>query len=396
VRLVLYGLGTIVGAGIYALMGKVAGVAGLYAPFAFAFACGLAAFTALSLAELSSRFPRAAGEAAYVHEGFGRRDLATLVGLLMVAAGCISAATVARGFVGYVSGLLWLPPPLWIALLILGLGALAAWGIREAAWAAAAMTVIEIGGLLLVTGAAGGSLAELSERWPELVPPLDPDVMRGILGASLLCFYAFIGFEDMVNVAEEVRDVRRVLPRAILTTLVVAGVLYLALSVVSVLAVPPHELAESEAPLALLWERASGRSPVLLELIGVFALANGALIQMIKASRILYGLANQGALQLPWLARVHPRTRTPLHATGLVIGIVLGLALGFPLATLAEATSMVTLAVFALINAALWRLKRTRPQPTGTTRVPTWVPAIGFCVTSAFLIAEVLHRLPLG
>ncbi len=385
--LVLYGLGTTVGAGIYALIGVTAGIAGYWTPVAFMLAGVLAAFTALSLAELSGRFPKAAGEAVYVEEGFAAPRLAVFVGLSMALAGTISAATVCRGFAGYVSA--YSPVPAWLAIVFIVAvsGAVAARGIGETAWIAASLTVLEVGGLLLVIWVGRESLAELPTRGAELVPTLDATAWSAILGASVICFYAFLGFEDMINVAEEVKDVRRNLPRAIVWTLVATLVLYLMLTVAAVMTVPPGELGSSDAPLALIYERATGRTPWLLSAIGAIAMSNGALIQIVKSSRILYGLADRGELPSA-LGHVHPRSHTPLLATGLVVCVVLVLALTLPLGQLAKATSLITLLVFGLICAALVRVRATRPATGGGFRVPIWIPWLGVFVNLGLVVFE--------
>jgi len=385
----LYGLGTIIGAGIYVLTGKVAGAAGMYAPLAFALAGIVALFTALSFAELSSRFPRSAGEALYVHEGFGRRWLTLAIGLALAAAGMVSAATLANGFVGYLH--LFLPVPRWavVCLLVLALGLLAAWGIVESVLVATVTTLIEVAGLLLIIAVAGESFATLPARLPELLPPAQPAAWSGVLLGAFLAFYAFLGFEDMVTVAEEVHAPRRNLPRAILLATCGATLLYMLIALVAVLSVTPAELAQSEAPLAVIYERATGHSPWFIGLIGLIAAINGALIQIIMGSRILYGMAREG-----WLPRrldyVHPRTQTPL-ATTLVMTIgVLLLALWLPLVTLAKATSFILLAVFALVNLALLRIKRRAPVPAGVLGVPLGVPIVAFALTLAILAAQLL------
>ncbi len=388
--LVLYGLGTTIGAGIYALFGEVAGSAGMLAPFTFVVAAGLASMTALSFCELSARLPHAGGEAVYVGAGFNSTRLAQVVGLAIAAAACISAATVARGFVGYVSVLLPLGDATWVALLLVALGGLAAWGIEESARVAALLTLVEMGGLLAVIAVCHEGLASAPARLPELLPAFELDAFTAIGSSTLLCFYAFLGFEDMVNVAEEVRDVRRVLPRAIITTLALTMVLYLLLTVGAVLTVPPESLAGSDAPLVDLFEAATGGSGLLLRWVGVLAMLNGALIQLIKATRILYGLAARGVLP-DWLARVHPRRRTPLAATAVSVLIALAFALALPIAPLARLTSGVTLGVFALANVALLRIQRQGPAPEGAPRVPAWVPALGALVSIAFLALEVVR-----
>ena len=388
----LYGLGTTIGAGIYVLVGKVAADAESHAPLAFLLASLLVAFSALSFAELSARFPRSAGEAIYVHEGFGRRGLALATGLLVVLAGLVSCATISRGFVGYLQALVTLDPLFVLVTLIVALGALAAWGIAESVSFAAFLTLIEIAGLIFVIWSGRESLATLPDRWPELVPPVEAGAWLGIFSGSVVAFYAFIGFEDMVNVAEEVKDVSRTLPLAIVTTLVVTTAVYLALGLVAVLTVSPGELAASEAPIALIIERSGAGDGRWISVIAILAVLNGALIQIIMASRVLYGLASRGWLPAR-LASVHPRRKTPMTATLIATLIVLGFALALPLETLARATSLVTLVIFALVNLALWRIKGREDRSTGGLVVPRWLTLCGFLACGAVLAAETARLL---
>lgn len=390
--LVLYGLGTTIGAGIYALMGAVAGAAGMHAWLAFATASLLVAASAASFAELAARYPRSAGEAVYVREGLGSSGLATAVGLLVVLAGCVSSATIANAFVGYLGAVVEVPRALGIAVFVGLLGGIAFWGVRESVWVAAVVTLLEVAGLVLVVIFAADALADLPRRAAELAPPSQGGAWYGIFAASFLAFYAFIGFEDMVNMAEEVRDVRRTLPLAIFVTLAVTTLLYVLLALVAVLSVAPAELAASDAPLVSIYERVGGPFPDALAAIGVIAMGNGALIQLIMASRVLYGLADQGALPRV-LGRVHSRTRTPHWATAAGAGLVLVLALGFPLASLAHATSVITLVVFGLVNLALLRLQARVPLPAGVRGAPRAVPVLGFLACAAALAWELARRL---
>ena len=395
--LVLYGLGTTIGAGIYALVGVVAGNAGMHAPFAFLLSALLVAFSAFSFAELSSRLPQSAGEAAYVHEAFGRKELALAVGLLVILAGTVSCATLARGFVGYLQEVADLPGWLGILLVVGLLGATAAWGITESAALAAAVTVIEVGGLVYVVWSGSGALADLPARWPEIVPPLEGGVWLGMLSAVVVAFYAFIGFEDMVNVAEEVQDVRRSLPAAILITLGITTALYVLIGLVAVLAVPPAALAGSEAPLALLIQQTTGRSGTWISLVALLAVLNGMLVQIIMAARVLYGLSARGWLRpffaRPFFARVHARRRTPVNATLVVCATIAGFALLLPLETLARGTSLVTLAIFGAVNLALWRLKGRVPRQPGAVCYPRWIGLCGFLVCAGVFAAELLRLL---
>jgi amino acid transporter len=389
--LVFYGLGTTIGAGIFVLVGRVAGRAGMWAPLSFLAASLLAAFTAFSFAELVARYPRSAGEAIYVREGFRSHRLALAVGLMVALSGIVSSATIVNGSVGYLNEFVALPHALGVVLMLALLTALAAWGIGESVTAAAVFTVLEIGGLVLVIWAAKGSFADLPARAGELLPPLDGAAWIGIMAGAMLAFYAFLGFEDLVNVAEEAKDVTRTMPLAILLTLVVTTLLYVLVSLVAVLTVPPAELAESRAPLAMVYERGSGRGSGVVSAIAVFAVLNGALIQMIMASRVIYGLADQGELPAV-LAWVHPRLHTPLVATALAVGVILALALFFPLERLAETTSVIVLIVFAVVNLALVLIKRRgTPAPEGVRTFPIWIPAVGFVVSTGFLALQLLR-----
>ena len=399
---VFYGLGTILGAGIYSLIGEVAGSAGMYAPLAFVIAAVIAAFTGLSYAELSSRYPRSAGEAVYVQQGLGWPPLSTTVGLLIVFAGVVSSATLANAFVGYVQKLaILLSSPQFVAdawylgrvpimvTAILLLGGLALWGIRESVTVASIMTVIELGGLVLIIFVNGGALADLETRWRELVPPLDLDVWHGIFIAAFVAFYAFIGFEDMVNVAEEVKDAPRNLPRAIIIAIVVSALLYFLVALSAVLAHPPEELVKSAAPMAVLYEQGTGRDPWLITLISLFAVINGALIQMIMASRILYGISRRGWLPAA-LSYVHPGRRTPMVATALTSVLILAAALPLGLRALADTTSFIILIVYIFINLSLIRIKRRDPVALGARIFPAWVPWLGLFTSLVFVVSKLL------
>lgn len=384
--LTLYGLGTIIGAGVYVLIGEVAGLAGIYAPFAFLLAATVAGFTAFSYAELTARYPRSAAEAVYLQSAFGQRWLSGLAGWAVVAVGLVSSATLVNGFVGYIGLFVALPDSVIMIALVGGLAAVAGWGIREAAWFAAIVTVIEVAGLLLVVALSGDALATLPERWPQLLPPPSAEVWSGISLGAFLAFYAFIGFEDMANVAEEVKQPQRTLPLGIILALLIATLLYVLIAVVAVSAMPVEQLAASETPLvSLVSDRP--RAASLLGVIGLIAVINGALIQLIMASRMIYGMAQTGAAPV-WFAKVQRRTHTPLRATVLIALLVLGFALWLPLLTLAKLTSLITLLIFIAMNAALWQLKRREPQPPGVKTYPLWVPVVGLLLILALLVAQ--------
>lgn len=386
---VFYGLGTTIGAGIYALVGEIAGIAGFYAPWSFLAAAVLAGFTAASYAEMANRFPRAAGAALYVKMGIGSLKLSTLVGLLVILAGLTSASALTNAFVGYVNDFAPVGRVSIILITIAAMGALAALGIRESVTVAGLITLIEIFGLLLVVAVNYGSFAELPARIGEFIPPLEFHGWGLVLSGAVLAFYAFLGFEDMVVVAEEVRDVKRTLPLAIGLTLVVTAILYFFVMTAAVLTVPANELAASVAPLAMLYQTGTGSSPTIMNAIASLAIINGALIQMIMASRMIYGLAS--TRQIPAaLAYVHPRTHTPLIATAITTVVMILLALPGTLRGLAEATSVLMLVVFALVNLSAWRIKRQMPAAEGMFAVPNWVPLIGFVTSVAFALSRIV------
>ena len=385
--LVFYGLGNILGAGIYVLVGKVAGSAGLFAPIAFFVASLVAAFTALTYAELVARYPLSAGEAVYVQKGLRLPALSVVVGLLIVLMGSVSAATIARGFIGYLDILIELPDALAITLLVFVLGATAIWGIIESVTIAALVTLIELLGLGLVLAVAGDNLFTIPDRLPELLPPMDPVIWQGIMLGAFLAFYAFVGFEDMVNVAEEVRNPVRNVPLAILLALGITTLLYAAVSLAAILTVAPEQLAASNAPLATVYEQATGSKPVVLSIISIFAVVNGALIQIIMSSRILYGMSRQGWLPALF-GRVWSKTQTPVAATIAAAAMVLVLALWLPLVTLAKSTSFLVLIVFTLMNLSLLRIKLRDPHPEGIRVVPRWIPAGGIIASLGLLLFQ--------
>lgn len=388
--IIFYGLGTILGAGIYVLVGEVAATAGLYTPLAFLIASGIAGFSAFSFAELSSRFPRSAGEALYTQKAFGRRLLSTTVGLLVVSIGVISAATISRGFAGYLHIFINLPDWLVLSCLIITLGLVACWGISESVTTISLMTFLELFGLCYILWVGGDALARLPARLPEMIPPWKTADWATVFSGAFLAFYAYIGFEDMVNVAEEVRNPRTSMPLAIISCLVITSILYMAVALVAVLSLPMEKLAGSHAPLALLYQHETGTAPTLITLVSLFAVTNGALVQIIMGARVLYGLSSQGWLP-ECIGRVNPRTRTPLRATVLLTTLILSMALWQPLVTLARLTSLVTLTVFVCINLALIVIKGRDPRPENCMVVPVWVPWAGFFISCTMIFLELVH-----
>ncbi|MDQ2095462.1 APC family permease [Rhodalgimonas zhirmunskyi] len=377
-----YGVGVMVGAGIYVLVGAVAGEAGLWAPLAFLVAGVIAAPTALSYAEFSTRYPEAAGEAAYVGNGLRASWLSVVIGLAIVSAGTVSAGAVLRGGVGYLAAL-WSVPEIWmIAGLGLALMAVAVIGVAEAMWMAAIFTVVELGGLVLVI-------------WAGMQAPMVPDMAalewpgafsgigwEGVGLGAVLAFFAFIGFEDIVNMAEETKNPTRTMPRAILISLAVTTVIYAAVSYAAVRAVPVATLEQSGQPLALIWQAWRGGDAGFLSAIAVFAALNGVLAQIVMAARVLFGLGRKGGA-LGVFHHAHPRLGTPVFATVLIGLCVIAGALSGEVAELASITSSILLGVFVIVNLALIVEKRRAPE--AAFRVWIGVPVCGMLLSMAAL-----------
>lgn len=386
IELVLYGLGVTLGAGIYALVGEMAGVAGVYTPLAFLFAGALAGLTALSYAELGSRYPESAGEAAYVSRAFDRRALTATAGYGVILSGTTSAAVVLHGFAGYVSELANIPS--WISMVgaFAVLSLIAIWGIKESIWVAGAITIVEALGLLVIIFvAAPGAIAAPAPIIPDIAIP-----WTGLFAASVMAFFAFIGFEDIANMAEEVKRPRHTLPLAILVTLTVSALFYCAIAWVAVRTISPDMLAQADGPLAALFEQATGRSGAAIAYVALLAMVNGALVQIIMAARLLYGLSKRGLAPRAF-GTIHPKRNTPFIATGVAALLVAALALSGVLGQLAILASTVTLLVFALVNAALLALRmRSEPSRDDAFRAPIWAPALGLVASIAVAIGAIV------
>lgn len=390
---VLYGLGVTIGAGIYVLVGTAAARAGFHAPLSFLIAALVMAPSGAAFAELASRLPMSAGEAAYVKEGFGSNRLALLVGLMVAAIGIISAAAIARGSAGYIREFVHLPALLLVLLVVLSTGAVAAWGIVESVALAGAMTLIEVGGLLIIIVLAAVEVPDLGARLPEAWPGLShAGAWTGVLGASLIAFFAFTGFEGLANIAEEVKSPGWTIPRAILITLAFTTLLYVSVVWVVLNVIPHDELGTEGAPLTRVFERLTGASSLAFSAVAILATVNGVVFYIVMSSRVIYGLASRGLLPRRF-AEVSPATRTPLVATGLVVAVVLALALAFPIEGLAEMTSRLTLVVFAFVNGALIAIKRRgSPAPADAYVAPRWVPVAGLVTSIGLLASEAVFE----
>lgn len=370
-------LGDILGGGIYALVGEVGAEVGGAIWASFVVALVLAALTAASYAELVTKYPRAGGAALYAKKAFSHRFVAFMIAFAVMASGIASASTLARGFGGdYLSEFIEMPVQV-AALIFIGVVAVVNLvGILLSVRLNVILTVVELGGLLLVVVigafALGDGVGEPSRafEFKEGVAPL-----AAILAGATVSFYALIGFEDSVNISEETKDPRRSYPVALFAGLAAAGLIYIAVTVIASMAVPTEKLAASDG--ALLEVVQLGPLAIdtkVFSAIGLLALANGALINMIMASRLLYGMAEEDVLPATF-GRLS-RWRTPVVAIVFTTAISAALILTGDLSDLADTTVLLLLGVFITVNASVLVLRRD-PVSHDHFQVPSALPVLG-------------------
>ena len=382
--LVFYGVGTMVGGGIYALLGKVAAEAQYFTPWAMLVAGLMAFFSAFSFAELSARYPKSGGPAFYMSQAFNSEKLGSVFGWLVIATGVVSSATLTVAVSGFLLDLAdW---PAWLSQLsvVICLCAVASWGIRQSVTTVAIITLIEVAGLILVIGVNFDSLTSTTVNYSNLIPPIEGVIWVGILAGSFLAFYAFIGFEDLVTLAEEVKGVKRNLPLSIIISMLITLLLYVLISLVAVTSTDLTAFSQSNTPIANLVSNATFLSPTVLIVISLLAGLNGALVQIVMSARILYSMGNNHQAPLIF-GKVHPKTQTPVIASVMVAIIILSLAWLIDLATLARITSGIILFVFAGVNLALIKTKAQGNIPSDFS-VPKIIPYCGLLISSASLL----------
>lgn len=400
-QLVFYGSGTILGAGIFVVVGEVLGVAGALTPFAYALAAVVAMTSALSFAEMGARIPTAGGPIDYLERAFHMRWLGSGAGWVLMVANTVSAATIVTGFVAYLDSFASVPG--WIATvaLIIVLGGIAVAGMKESSWLMTVTTIIGITALLavlwalrdalmafpgaLLSGPAGDTGGEAGA----VAFSFGFDGFGMLFAGAILAVYSFIGFGDMAQTAEEVRDVKRNLPRAMMISLGIVFVFYMLIAMALVGTGEVDVIAGASAPLVKAVEL-SGWPGLPIAIASLFVIVNGALTQIIAASRLLLDIArdNRGAPAV--FARINGRTDTPIPATLVIVALVLLLALLVPLKSLAETTSFAILIVFLGVNLSLIRMKR-RSQPDDVPDIPVFVPIIGAIASAAAIIGQIVQ-----
>ena len=387
-------VGDILGAGIYILVGEVAADVGgmVWLPFLAAFV--LAAVTAASYSELVAEHPHAAGSAHYVDLAYGRPVLTFMVGFVVAASAVSTGAAVSRAVGGQYLQVFFDAPVVPVALVTIALLSVLTWvGISESARANAVMTVVEVGGLALVIAAGVLGFVDGSADPARLLDPGTADPGAGVLLAAVaLAFFAYLGFEDVVHLSEEVRDPQRAFPRALFGGLAAVGLLYLGVTISVASLVDPDALASSSTPLLAALDGGPLSVPgELFAAIAIVAVTNTTLMAVTTASRQVYGLAEKGSV--PGVLGRVGRRETPTVAIGAVAVVVGIMAATGDVRALADTTVVLLLAVFATVNVTVLVLRRRSPEvvPPARRRVPALLPAAG-ALASAVLCGDALVR----
>jgi APA family basic amino acid/polyamine antiporter len=364
----VYGVGLILGAGIYAVLGEAAGVAGDALPTSFVVAAVVTSFTGLSYAELASRFPRGEGDYVYVREALGSKRLAETVAFLRVFVGAVSAAAVALAFAGYLQTFVPAPTvPVAVGLVVLA-SVVNVWGIDVSAKLNLLFTVAEVAGLAVVIWFGRAT-------WGTVAVFEAPFGVPGVVEGAFLAFFAYLGFGSIVNVAEETEDPTRTIPRAIVLAIAVTTVFYVLVALSAVGVVDWRALGESASPLSLVARAAGGeRAAAVVGAIALTSTANTVLILLVSTSRLVYGVSKAEHRSFPSVfARVHAGRRTPYLAVALVGGVTVPFTLLDDLGQVAGLANAGLLVVFVLVNAALLKLRFDAPADRSGFTAPLTV-----------------------
>ncbi len=362
IEITLSGIGIILGAGIYALIGKAAGLAGNSIWLSFALSALIAVFTGLSYAELSSIFPKASAEYEYIINAFGKR-LAFIVGWLIIWSGVIGASTVALGFAGYFNALFNMPVKTTAIILIVILSFIIFYGIKESARFAIVATLIEAAGLVVIIFIGIPYLGNVD--YFEM-----PHGLSGVFEASALVFFAYIGFEGIVKLSEETKSPEKTIPKGLLLAIVVSIVLYILVAISAVSVIGWEKLSASDAPFAAVAFKALGSDAfIVLSVIALFATSNTVLMMLLASSRITYGMAE--SFSLPGvLAQVHASRRTPWVAIVTMMALSMIFVLAGDIEFAANVTNVTLFVTFIVVNAALVMLRYKAPDLERPFKVP--------------------------
>lgn len=396
-QVILYGVGLILGAGIYVIIGDVSAISGNMIWISFIFAAIIASLTGLSYAELASMFPKSAAEYIYIKHAFQKNFLALFIGCLTIFVAITSAATVAIGFSAYLSVFLpYTSPIIYAVILVIVLSFVNFYGIRESIWTNSIFTLVEILGLVIIitAGLLMGSGSDVN--YFEIPPSLGTSfgsVALAIMTSTALIFFAYYGFENIANLSEETRNPTRVIPKGLLMSILLTSIIYLLVAVSSISLIGWKELSSSEAPLAVVAERAFGyQGIVLLSVIALFATTNTVLMMLISGSRIIFGMAKDSSIPKIF-TMIHKHNRTPWVATlaTMILTIVAIVLSSGNIITVASLSVFGIFIVFAFVNfSVIWlrfkqpNVKRTFMSPFKLKRFPV-LAGLGLLTVSIML-----------
>jgi amino acid transporter len=362
IQLTFYSIGVIIGAGVYSVIGAASAIAQQSLWLSFLVGGFVALLTALSYAEMATSFPTAGAEYSYVRRALPQAGwLAFVVAMIILIGASATAATVAVAFGGYLREFVEMPTLVSALLLLAGCTALNVIGLKESSWANIAFTLVEVGGLLLVI-AAGLSKESIETSFQSLPHP-------GTIEAAAVIFFVYLGFEEIANLAEEVKDPARNIPRALFLSIAVTTGLYVMVSLTVLALATPAELSGSDAPLALAIQKVWPNSGPLMSAIALFATANTVLITIIATSRLLFSMARDGVIHKSF-ATLSVGRQTPAIAALLTFAVAAMLVPLGNVKTLAEASSFSALLAFLAVNATLVILRYREPKHHRPFRVP--------------------------
>ncbi len=383
--LVFYGVGVTVGAGIFALIGEVVSLAGDFAPMSFLIAGAVAGLTGWSYMLLAGEYPRAAGEAVFAKLGLGSAA-GRIVGYGVVAVAVTAGATIGLAFARYLASFTGIPEPVGLVAVLMLLAAIAIAGVRESVGFAAVVTILEVGTLLVLIAVGLPMLGEAGVAARIIALPGSHVAISSVVAGAFVAFFAFIGFENIVNMAEETKNPQRAVPLAIILTLVISVVLYGLVASVAVAFPDRVGFTSSEAPLAALFFAATGWPGTPVAAMASIAMVNGILVQIVMASRVLYGMSRE-ALLPPWFEVLHETRQTPARAILMVAAATAVLALSVPLLRLAELTSLVMLLIYTTVNVSLFSIGCSKAAPERIRRWRYW-GLLGAAISLGLIVAE--------
>lgn len=380
-QVVLTGVGIILGAGIYVLVGKATALSGNAVWLSFLLSAIVAAFTGLSYAELSSIFPKAGAEYVYTKHAFGRR-MAFVIGWLLVISGFVFSATVSLGFAGYFEKLFGLPQVISAVAIIILLSGVIFYGIKESVWFAVIFTIIEVFGLIVIIGMGIPHLGSVNY--------FEMPSLAGVFQAAALIFFAYIGFEQITRLSEETKNPDINIPKGLLLSIAITTVIYVLVAISAVSILDWQTLGQSSAPLADVASQAFGPNAfLLLSVIALFSTSNTVLLMLLATSRIMYGIGKSfspGNI----FAKIHSRRHTPWIATFITMVFSIAFLAFGEIDVVANITNFLIFFTFIIINLAAIRIRykdydkhRDFRVPLNIGRFPV-VPVLG--VASCLLL----------